>query len=98
MQKRAILYSCGKTNERRSLVEASSEGLYEYLCNSVRPSNCCLDLWLDRFPCSERVDSPSACACGDVAHFAFRSRQTRGSRPAHREMIPRFRGSSQYRV
>ena len=61
---------------------------YEHLHNSVHHSNGCLDLRLDCFSRDKWVDSHSSCFCGGDAHFAFRSRQTRGSRPAHQQMIP----------
>ena len=64
------------------------EGPNEHLPNSVHRSNGCLDIWLDWFSRNGWVDSYSPCLCRGVARFAFRSRETRGSRPTHHEMIP----------
>src|SRR5437870_4233340 len=73
----------------RALPFRSSAGRsYEHLPNSVHRSNGCLDIWLDWFSRNGWVDSYSPCLCRGVARFAFRSRQTRGSRPANHEMIP----------
>src|SRR5438552_18470211 len=66
--------------------KSSSGRFYEHLPDSVHCSNGCLDLRLDWFSRAEWVDSYTSCLCRGIADFAFHSRQTRGSRPAHHEM------------
>lgn len=64
-----------------------SGGSYESVHDSLHRSGGCLDVWLDYFSCDERVDSYSSCPGRGVAYFALCPRETRGSGPAHQELI-----------